>query len=329
MPFTQQLNFDYQPQQMPEDNSYQLVNQIFHHLMSKNQGQKAPKKYGYQPQNAYEFKPQNIDFDAEEEAFQRLSPEQKEAYMRRQRMTPSGEEMQTLPWYEPKDIQEWEESERRKGHKVNQIPLDILFSHGRGGAIGGWRVPENIQREEERQRRAGVKNPQIPIEMHEGFEKLSFNPYEGPNNPLMEMLRQRESGGNYGAQNSLGYQGGYQFGAQALEDLGLLKPWTSRMGNAAMNDPNNWTIPGGLDAFLSNPQLQDEAMRAYMEHNRRQLEQTGLINPDTSPEEVNAMLAAAHLGGIGGVKAMMRGQNRRDAYGTGVRDYYNMGLRSV
>ena len=217
MPYTQKFNFDYQPQSMPiqQDNSYQLVNQIFHHLMGKNQGQETP----YQPQDQY-----------------------------------------------------------------------------------------------------GYHRPQ---------ENAKYNPYSGQGNPLMEMLRHRESGGNYGAQNNLGYQGGYQFGAAALEDLGLLHPGTSRGGNAAMNNPNNWTIPGGLEAFLSNPQLQDEAMKAYMEHNRRQLEQTGLINPDTSPEEVNAMLAAAHLGGVGGVKAMKRGHNRRDAYGTSIRDYYRMGLGTV
>jgi hypothetical protein len=206
---------------MPQDNNYQLVNEIFHHLTGKNQGQEAPQnQYGYQPQGQYGYQPQQY------------------------------------------------------------------------GSAG-------------------------------------FNPYEGQNNPLMAMLRQRESGGNYGIRNNLGYSGAYQFGAAALEDLGLLKPGSSRVGNSAMHNPENWNLPGGLDAFLSNPKLQDEAMRSYMEHNRRQLEQTGLINPDTSPEEVNAMLAAAHLGGVGGVKAMKRGQNRRDAYGTSVGDYYRMGLRST
>jgi hypothetical protein len=144
---------------------------------------------------------------------------------------------------------------------------------------------------------------------------------------LMSRLRQRESGGDYGVRNKLGYSGAYQFGAPALETVGMLKPGTGRYGNKALQNPENWTIPGGLEQYMSNPAIQDEAMRRLMNSNKRTLTNMGLINQSTSPQDINGMLAAAHLAGPGGVKKMMRGGNPRDAFGTGAREYYNLGRR--
>jgi len=144
---------------------------------------------------------------------------------------------------------------------------------------------------------------------------------------LMSRLRQRESGGDYGVRNKLGYSGAYQFGAPALETVGMLKPGTGRYGNKALQNPENWTIPGGLEQYMSNPAIQDEAMRRLMSANKQSLTKMGLINRNTSPQDVNGMLAAAHLSGPGGVKKMMRGENPRDAFGTGAREYYNLGRR--
>jgi hypothetical protein len=62
-----------------------------------------------------------------------------------------------------------------------------------------------------------------------------------------------------------------------------------------------------------------------MNSNKRTLTNMGLINQNTSPQDINGMLAAAHLAGPGGVKKMMRGSNPRDAFGTGAREYYNLG----
>lgn len=145
---------------------------------------------------------------------------------------------------------------------------------------------------------------------------------------LMSALRQRESGGNYGAQNNLGYTGAYQFGAPALETVGYLRPGTGRRGNEALHDPANWTIPGGREAFLSNKELQDMAMKKLMASNQQRLKSMGLVNQQTPPNVLNAMLAAAHLAGPGGVKALLSGRNRRDAYGTPASEYYNLGFRT-
>jgi hypothetical protein len=145
---------------------------------------------------------------------------------------------------------------------------------------------------------------------------------------LMSKLRQRESRGNYGITNSLGYTGAYQFGAPALETVGLLKPGAGKLGNKALKNLANWTLPGGLQEYLSNPVIQDEAMRRLMNANKSTLTKMGLINRHTPEQDVNGMLAAAHLAGPGGVRKMMRGANPRDAYGTGAREYFNLG-RSV
>jgi len=167
------------------------------------------------------------------------------------------------------------------------------------------------------------QNPQQPMQ-----QEAQFNPYTGNANPLMSMLKQRESGGNYGIRNNLGYSGAYQFGAEALEDLGLLKPGSSKQGNSALETPDNWNLPGGLNAYLNDPELQDHIMQKYMDLNKKRLQQMGLITSMSTPQEINAMLAAAHLGGVGGVKAMHQGHNRRDANGTGVNEYYNMGMNA-
>ncbi len=150
----------------------------------------------------------------------------------------------------------------------------------------------------------------------------------GETGDLMSALRQRESGGNYGITNNLGYTGAYQFGAPALETIGYLKPGAGKLGNKALKNAANWTIGGGLQEYLSNPVIQDEAMRRLMNSNKSTLTKMGLINKHTPEQDVNGMLAAAHLAGPGGVRKMMRGANPRDAYGTGAREYFNLG-RSV
>jgi hypothetical protein len=76
---------------------------------------------------------------------------------------------------------------------------------------------------------------------------------------------------------------------------------------------------------MNNPVVQDQAMQRLMAFNRKQLERMGFINQHTPPQAINGMLAAAHIAGPGGVKKMFSGANPRDAYGTGTREYYNLG----
>jgi len=151
----------------------------------------------------------------------------------------------------------------------------------------------------------------------------SFN-YES----FAQALGKRESGGNYAAVNSIGFVGKYQFGAMALEDLGLVKSGTGRKGNSKLNDPSVWNIDGGLSAFLKSPEVQESAMKKYTEMHKKQLESMGVLAKSSSPSEIAGYLAAAHLLGPGGAQNLKNGKNGADAYGTSGSTYLALGKQS-
>jgi hypothetical protein len=96
-------------------------------------------------------------------------------------------------------------------------------------------------------------------------------------------------------------------GAQALETVGYLKPGTSKLGNAALYDPNNWVGKGGqpknLNEFLYNSAAQDKAYEKYTIVGARTLETvktpegTYRLTADTPQEQRAGWLAAASLKG--------------------------------
>ena len=146
---------------------------------------------------------------------------------------------------------------------------------------------------------------------------------------MQAAMLQRESSGRYNLINSIGFAGGYQFGAPALEDLGYLRPGASAAGNRAMQDPANWTGRNGvssLDDWLSNRPAQDTAFRELASQNYRTLRRIGRINDNTAPEEVAGLLAASHLLGAGGAAKDL---NSRDAYGTSGNEYYQIGQAAM
>jgi len=120
-----------------------------------------------------------------------------------------------------------------------------------------------------------------------------------------------ESRGNYTVVNQFGYAGGYQMGAQALETVGYLKPGTSKLGNAALNDPKNWVGAGGqpksVQEFLYNSAAQDKAYEKYTAVNARTLETvktpegTYRLTTETPQEQRAGWLAASSLSGAGAV----------------------------
>ena len=120
-----------------------------------------------------------------------------------------------------------------------------------------------------------------------------------------------ESRGNYTVVNQFGYAGGYQMGAQALETVGYLKPGTSKLGNAALNDPKNWVGTGGqpksVQEFLYNSASQDKAYEKYTAVNARTLETlktpegTYRLTADTPQEQRAGWLAASSLSGAGAI----------------------------
>ena len=115
----------------------------------------------------------------------------------------------------------------------------------------------------------------------------------------------RESGNRYHITNSWGYMGRYQFGKSTLKGLGFDVSRTE---------------------FLNNPQLQEDAMQALLEHNKEKLQKyIDIFDGQT----VNGMyisesgiLAAAHLGGQGSVKRYFKnGKVFKDANGTKITSY--------
>lgn len=164
--------------------------------------------------------------------------------------------------------------------------------------------------------------------MLNAYEKQVAPGYEKPQqvtrSNLQDALLQRESSGDYTAENRLGYIGGYQFGAQALETLGYLKPGASKQGNKVLNDPNAWTGKNGVvskEAFLSNPEVQDIAFQENVEFNLGELERLGRINSDSTDAEIKGYLAAAHLLGAEGTENL----DSVDASNISGREYYNLG----
>ncbi len=125
-----------------------------------------------------------------------------------------------------------------------------------------------------------------------------------------------ESGNDYGIVNDLGYAGRYQFGAQALETLGYMKPGSSKGGNKAMREPSNWTNGLSLEKFLASPEVQDEAMKKLTVFNYKDLVKKGVITPNMDPNELAGYLAVAHGLGTGGAMEFAQGKNGADAYGT-------------
>jgi hypothetical protein len=140
----------------------------------------------------------------------------------------------------------------------------------------------------------------------------------------------RESGNNYKAENSIGYLGKYQFGAAALEDLGIIKPGASKKGKnkEVLSNSENWNLKGGKQEFLNSPELQENAFAVYTSKNYGKLIKLKVLDKNSTAEEKAGYLMAAHLLGPGGAKKLKMGEVGADAYGTTSASYYNLGSKT-
>lgn len=145
-----------------------------------------------------------------------------------------------------------------------------------------------------------------------------------------DKVGERESRNNYKAENTIGYLGKYQFGAQALEDLGFIKPGASKKGKnkEVLNDPKNWNLAGGKQEFLNSPDLQENAFALYTSKNYGALVRLKVLNKDSTAEEKAGYLMAAHLLGPGGALKLKQGEVGKDAYGTTSSSYYALGSQT-
>lgn len=147
-----------------------------------------------------------------------------------------------------------------------------------------------------------------PAEIVSITSKLELVELAIPTNRHVDFLQaigHKESGNNYSVVNSFGYMGKYQFGASTLKGLGFKVT---------------------KEEFLNNPALQEEAMQALLEHNRKKLRRQiekycgQTINGVYVTE--SGVLAAAHLAGQGNVKRFFRkGYEFKDGYGTTMTSY--------
>ncbi|WP_143228885.1 lysozyme family protein [Actinobacillus succinogenes] len=161
---------------------------------------------------------------------------------------------------------------------------------------------------------------------------------------LLKALAKRESAGNYKAENSYGYLGAYQFGAAALVDVGLINQakynqavaMTKGIANGSspsahkgfLASESNWTIRGGKDTYLNSPQMQDETIIKLMNRNAKYLTNKAVYTGDASHKA--GLLFAAHLKGAGNaLKFAKTGAVTKDGYGTSIKDYYDLGAKSV
>jgi len=136
-------------------------------------------------------------------------------------------------------------------------------------------------------------------------------------NKFLDEVGFRESSNNYKAVNQFGYLGKYQFGRKTLNSIGF-------------EDVSNYE-------FLSNPEIQEEAMLALLQKNKHTLRREikkyvgETVNGIYITE--SGILAAAHLGGAGNVRKFFRkGYEFEDGNGTKMTSYmvrfadYNLNL---
>lgn len=154
-------------------------------------------------------------------------------------------------------------------------------------------------------------------------------------NALRNKMLQNESSGNYQATNSQGFFGGYQFGCAAAQDVGLVKQGTfdrnlsTVENNRKCDIESNWTIPGGKQTFMNNPQMQDQAFDRYASQNVNELRRRGVINNNTSEADIGGYAAAAHIGGARGAEELSKGRIRSDINGTTTQKYFADGKSAV
>lgn len=150
-------------------------------------------------------------------------------------------------------------------------------------------------------------------------------------NKIKAALGYKESRNNYKIVNTLGYMGKYQFGVPALVDRGLIDydkfkkyPQKSKWQIAFADDDSNW-INCSKEIFLNTPSLQELIMDKQLRANEKYL-----LKYCKTTEELAGAVAAAHLGGPGGARDLIvKGEGFKDAYGTDIVEYYNLGVNAI
>ena len=153
-------------------------------------------------------------------------------------------------------------------------------------------------------------------------------------------IRQTESTHDYSVINRYFYLGGFQQGASALAQVGLIKranfeaaPHCVENGlcqKGFLMDAANWIIPGGFITFLRDKSLQDKAFFALSNYNIREGFRQRVLSKNSPPEKIAGFVKAAHLKGIVGAKKWYKyGIDSHDGNGTNVSDYARQAERAI
>lgn len=120
---------------------------------------------------------------------------------------------------------------------------------------------------------------------------------------FIQRLGQRESSGNYGADNGEGYVGLLQFGKDRLSDY-----------NKA--NGTDYTV----SQLKSNSTIQDKVNRWHIADIDEEIAEAGYVEQGMS---LDGLRAVAHLGGVGGMHQFASGEyDPDDSNGTRLSDYY-------
>lgn len=188
------------------------------------------------------------------------------------------------------------------------------------------------------------------LEDQSAQDEQQYSTFTGDNLSLLSPQQTRslvattirtESGGQQDIVNEYGYAGLYQFGASALTDVGLIRK--DKLDKAGKNikrgldghrefleNPENWTIEGGLDAFLGSREIQDKAFVDLANRNIKTGLRTGAITEESDAGHISGFIKAAHLVGAGGASDyVLSGSDKDDANGTTASKYYAQGRDSA
>ena len=177
------------------------------------------------------------------------------------------------------------------------------------------------------------------------FSVILASANESVYNEVKNIIAVMESSNKHNVVNRNGFLGKYQFGAMSLVDIGFLKlekykalTYTKKTKTRAakvmwrdgynltkfLDDPSNWNIEGGKQAFLNSTELQDQAMDTMLRINTKRLLQKGFDL--SNPSFAKSMLIASHFGGVGSAEKYAKEHtDYKDDFGTSISKYYNAG----
>ena len=143
-----------------------------------------------------------------------------------------------------------------------------------------------------------------PQEADPAFDGMPFSDRQF--DAFAEAVAEIESGGNYEAVGGYNnhYQGKYQMGRLALADAGI------------------GFSPAEREAFLNDPDLQEQAFQTFTLANDRTLTKFSAAYRDMSSSEKLAVLGYAHNQGAGGALDYLKtGKAQADGFGTSAMTY--------